>query len=161
MLLTAWNVLQWPESGRHLLLTFGGSPRARNRVRQRSEESYRQARIRLDGALIRTLADEMERLGALSDADFDWEEQFVQRQTQRQRPELRDVIDRLSAAQRRLDFEQCAADAFRAADYDRSSGGFRVLLESVGMLAGTGQYRFLTAGPDLLASLVGALSAEM
>jgi hypothetical protein len=36
-----------------------------------------------------------------------------------------------------------------------------VLLESVGALVGTGSYRYLTAGPELLAALVGALSAQM
>ena len=46
------------------------------------------------------------------------------------------------------------------ANYGRAEDGFRVLLESVGLLAGT-RYRYLTAPPDLLAALVGALSAAM
>ena len=36
-----------------------------------------------------------------------------------------------------------------------------MLLESVSALVGTGSYRYLTAGPDLLAAFVGALSAQM
>jgi len=55
-----------------------------------------------------------------------------------------------------------ARAAVEAANYSRGAeDGFRVLLESVGALVGTGSYRYLTAGPDLLAALVGALSVQM
>jgi hypothetical protein len=51
--------------------------------------------------------------------------------------------------------------AAETSTYGRASeDGFRVLLESVGMVSGT-RYRYLTAGTDLLAAMVGALSAQM
>ena len=60
------------------------------------------------------------------------------------------------------DYLKVARATIETADYSRGAeDGFRVLLESVGLLVGTGSYRYLTAGPDLLAALVGALSAQM
>ena len=53
------------------------------------------------------------------------------------------------------DFERLARLATDTADYGRAAEGFRVLLETVGVLAGTGAYRYLTAPPDLLAAMVG------
>lgn len=58
------------------------------------------------------------------------------------------------------DFLRLARASVENANYGRAEDGFRVLLESVGLLAGT-RYRYLTATPDLLATLVGALSSRM
>lgn len=51
--------------------------------------------------------------------------------------------------------------AVESANYSRAEDGFRVLLESVGLLGGGSRYRYLTATPDLLGALVGALSDQM
>ena len=58
------------------------------------------------------------------------------------------------------DYLRLARASVENANYGRAEDGFRVLLESVGLLAGT-RYRYLTATPDLLATLVGALSVRM
>ena len=44
---TAWHTLDLAQSDRYLLLTFGGPVRRENRVRQRSEQSYQDARQKL------------------------------------------------------------------------------------------------------------------
>ena len=60
------------------------------------------------------------------------------------------------------DYLRIARATIETADYSRGAeDGFRVLLESVNALVGTGSYRYLTARPDLLAAFVGALSAQM
>ncbi|MEV5446992.1 hypothetical protein AB0N23_31275, partial [Streptomyces sp. NPDC052644] len=58
------------------------------------------------------------------------------------------------------EFLRLARSSVENANYGRAEDGFRVLLESVGLIAGT-RYRYLTATPDLLAALVGALSSRM
>ena len=162
ILRTSWEVTETPESDRYLLLSFGNSPRAADAVRQRSEESYRRARIRLGEATVQTLARRMHELAEPSTV---WSGHFEKRSV------LGNVADENSAANQlerlpidatREDFLRIARAAVEVASYGRASeDGFRVLLESVGALVGTGQYRFLTASPDLLATMVGALSAEM
>lgn len=154
----AW-VTTGAESGdRHLLLVFGGPPRAENRVRQRSEASYRTARILIREATIRSLGETMAEIDASGGPPEGWMGEFEIRRAPK--PEIRAVIDALSAGGA-PDFEHLAREAFQGANYDRSGDGFRVLLESVGMLAGTGAYRYLTATPDLLGAMTGALSARM
>jgi len=60
------------------------------------------------------------------------------------------------------DYLRIARSAVEVANYSRGAeDGFRVLVESVGALVGTGAYRYFTATPDLLAAAVGALSAQM
>ena len=73
---TAWQVTSTPEAERYLLLSFGGSPRAQDPVRQRSEESYRRARIRLSDATVRTLARRMQELAEGSDR-VAWPSEFL------------------------------------------------------------------------------------
>jgi hypothetical protein len=161
---TAWRATATPASEQYLLLSFGLGARAQDPVRQRSEESYRRARIRLSEATVRTLAKRIEELDRVEHVS-DWSPEF---QTGSALGNLDD--DQSVASQlRRLprdrtddDYQRIARVAVEAANYSRGAeDGFRVLLESVGAIVGTGSYRYLTAGPDLLAALVGALSAQM
>jgi hypothetical protein len=100
----------------------------------------------------------MERIAG--EATPQWEDELANR-----RGRLSTVIDGLGALDpdvaTRDDYERLARLATDTADYGRAAEGFRVLLETVGLLAGTGAYRYLTAPPDLLAALVGALSERM
>lgn len=157
---TAWDATGTPQSERYLLLSFGGATRAQDPVRQRSEESYRRARIRLGEATVRTLARQM---GQLKDAKVvDWESEFEPRSgLAGAGPDT--VSSRLSALPLGCAHEEylkLARAAVENANYSRAEAGFRVLLQSVGLLGGT-RYPYLTATTDLLAALVGALSAEM
>ncbi|WP_273733050.1 hypothetical protein [Mycolicibacterium septicum] len=162
VLKTSWAVTDTPVDDRYLLLSFGNLPRAADAVRQRSEESYRRARIRLGEATVQTLARRMEEL---NEPSVIWSTQFEKRSA------LADVSDdnsisnqltRLPQGATRDDYLRIARAAVEVASYSRAAeDGFRVLLESVGALVGTGPYRFLTAGPDLLAAMVGALATDM
>jgi hypothetical protein len=162
ILRTAWNAIATPEADRYLLLSFGDAPRAQDAVRQRSEDSYRRARIRLNEATVRTLARRM--------CDLKETEKVSVFAGEFRDPVLADsdpasVSSQLAQLGRGADeseYLRLARLAVESANYSRSSeDGFRVLLESVGMLVGTGSYRYLTASPDLMASMVGALSARM
>jgi hypothetical protein len=159
---TAWDTISAPEADRYLLLSFSDAPRAQDPVRQKSEDSYRRARIRLNEATVRTLARRMRELKEI--------EQVTAFAGEFRDPALADsdaesVSSQLGCLPRGSgddEYLRLARLAVETANYSRSSeDGFRVLLESVGMLVGTGSYRYLTAGPDLLAAMVGALSAQM
>jgi hypothetical protein len=162
VLRTSWQVTDTPEADRYLLLSFGNSPRATDAVRQRSEESYRRARIRLGEATVQTLARRMHELAEPSTV---WSAHFEKRSALgnvADEDSTANQLSRLPLNARREDYLRIAREAVEVASYSRASeDGFRVLLESVGALVGTGQYRFLTASPELLAAMVGALSAEM
>jgi hypothetical protein len=151
---SAWEAIGAPEDQRYLLVSFAGPPRAQNRVRQGSEISYDTARIRVREAILKTLADAMSELAG--EPDVQWQEEFVSR-----RDQLADQITQLNQGAAGEDLERIAREVVAIADYSRPVGGFQGLLQTAGLLAGTGQYRFLGPGPDLLATLVGALSAEM
>ncbi|MGI8596287.1 MAG: hypothetical protein ACR2LY_03265 [Thermoleophilaceae bacterium] len=150
----SWDATEVASERRFLLLSFGGPPRAENRLRQRSEEVFRQSRLTLRLATAQTLARRMSELA--NEDGVDWDEELANR-----RERLTPVIEELRRAQDSEDFQRVARLAAETADYGRPSEGFRVLLQTIGMLTGTGRYRYLTATPDLLAALVGALSAEM
>jgi hypothetical protein len=150
----AWQVTGTDVSRRYLLLSFGGPPRAQNVLRQRSEDSFLRSLICLREATIDTLAAKMHELS--KERSIDWIGELESR-----RQQLDEVARKLRSAKTPAQFESLAREAFERATYDRSVAGFRVLLESVGMLSGTGQYRYLTATPDLLSAMVGALSADM
>jgi hypothetical protein len=155
---TAWETTDTPERDRYLLLSFGDAPRPVNRVRQRSEDTYQLARIRISEATVRTLARKMQRLA--QEGCYDWRSQFEQRRVER----FDDVIAELRHLTPDETFDEyvrLARTAAEQATYGRAGEGFRVLLESIGMLAGTGAYRYLTAPPDILSAFVGALSARM
>lgn len=151
---TAWRAADTPEPERFLLLCFGGPPRAENRIRQRAETAYQQARLRLRQATVATLAQAMERIAR--EGEVDWDDELENR-----RDRMRPVIDGLDSAQVSDDYERLARLATETADYGRAAEGFRVLLDTIGLLAGTGAYRYTTATPELLAALVGALSHRM
>lgn len=157
---TAWEATGTPAPERYLLLSFGGVTRAQDPVRQRSEESYRRARIRLGEATVRTLAQQMQQLKGARVVD--WESEFEPR-SGLAGAGADTVSSRLSALPPGCPEEEylkLARAATESANYSRAEAGFRVLLQSVGLLGGT-RYPYLTASTDLLAALVGALSAQM
>ena len=153
-LTVAWDAIEAPQEQRYLLLSFAGPPRPENRVRQGSEASFDTARIRVREAILRTLADAMSELA--DEPGVQWHEEFVSR-----RDQLADQIAQLEDGARGEDLDRVAREIVAVADYSRPVGGFQGLLQTAGLLAGTGQYRYLGPGPDLLATLVGALSARM
>jgi hypothetical protein len=103
--------------------------------------------------MIATLAESASDLAGEFD-EMDWDIQFERRSG------LDAVAVELSSAQEQADFMRLAGLAFeesRGAGYNRPVDAFRVLLESIELLSGTGQYRYLRAEPDLLAALAGAI----
>ncbi|MCP3782941.1 hypothetical protein NLX85_06125 [Micromonospora sp. A3M-1-15] len=156
----AWETTSTPEEDRFLLLSFGRGPRAQDRVRQRSEESYRRARIRLNEATISTLARRMREL--VGEKTVAWDEEFEKRSrlVENRADSVSHQLTQLTADSPDEEFLRLARTSVENANYGRAEDGFRVLLESVGLIAGT-RYRYLTATPDLLAALVGALSSRM
>lgn len=157
---TAWDTTETPGGERYLLLSFGDGPRARDRVRQQSEESFRRARLRLSEATVSALANTMHALA--KEGDVDWGGEFEKRSKLGlgQPNSVSQQLGALDAASPYSEFHRLAVMAVESANYGRAEDGFRVLFESVGLLSGT-RYRYLTATPDLLAALVGALSANM
>jgi len=159
---TAWTTTNTPAADQFLLLSFGNTPRPLDPVRQRSEDSYRKARIRLSEATVGTLA---RRMSELHREGVDWASQFQTGSALRAEDDDNSIANQLAHLAPDADndnFLHIARAAVEVANYSRGAeDGFRVLLESIGSLVGTGAYRYLTAGPDLLAALVGALSAQM
>jgi len=160
VLQTAWNVTVAPAEQRFLLLSLGDASRATDPVRQRSEDTYRRARIRLSEATVLTLARRMRELSAERTAD--WAPEFEPRSglSNADDESVSSQLAKLHHPAGHEDYLRLARTSVENANYGRAEDGFRVLLESVGLLAGT-RYRYLTAPPDLLAALVGALSARM
>ncbi|MET8832786.1 hypothetical protein ABZV78_02555 [Micromonospora sp. NPDC004540] len=157
----AWDATSTPEEDRFLLLSFGGGPRAQDRVRQRSEESYRRARIRLNEATVSTVARIMRQL--VEKKTVAWGQEFEKRSKldqDKSEDGLLHQLAKLNARSSDDEYLRLARTSVESANYGRAEDGFRVLLESVGLVAGT-RYRYLTATPDLLAALVGALSSQM
>lgn len=150
----AWEAIDAPDVARHLLLALAGPERQEDRTRLRSERSYSDARTAIRWATVETIALRMRELDA--EGDVDWAAELEGRTARL----LEDAVVaplRLGGA----DFHRLAQLAFENANYDRSGEGFRVLIESIGMSAGGTRYRYLSATPDLLSALVGALSREM
>lgn len=163
VLRTAWEVTGTPQADRYLLLSFGASPRSQDPVRQRSEESYRRARIRLAEATVSTLSRRMRELRE-NEKVVAFSGEFRDRglADTSDSQSISNQLGRLPAGASEKDYLRLARLAVEGSNYSRSSeDGFRVLLESIGMLVGTGSYRYLTASPDLLAAMVGALSKDM
>ncbi|WP_232423251.1 hypothetical protein [Mycobacterium sp. 155] len=162
LLRAAWDRSSTPEADRYLLLSFSDAPRAQDPVRQRSEDSYRHARIRLNEATVRTLAQRMRELKETENVTV-FSGEFRDRALADSDPSsVSSQLASLADGSGDDEYLRLARLAVETANYSRSSeDGFRVLLESVGMLVGTGSYRYLTASPDLLAAMVGALSAQM
>lgn len=137
----AWQATSTPAEQQALLLAVAGPSRPDDRVRLRSERSYAEARMALLHAR----------------GGIDWSAEVDGRTRRRlDVPVIQPY--RPAAAQ---DFQRTAQLVFENANYNRPGDGVRVLLESIGMSAGGTRYRYLSASPDLLAALVGALSHEM
>ena len=152
---TAWEATATPTRERFLLLSFAGPPRAENRVRQRSEAAFASARIRLREAILAQLATDIRRLE--QEGVSTWQEEFITRRGQL-RSQIRE-LDRGELSDN--DVDRLAREIVDEADYGRPVGGFTNLIQTAGLLAGTGQYRYLTATPELFSALVGALSSRM
>jgi hypothetical protein len=88
---------------------------------------------------------------------IDWDSEL----DNRTRDVLEDAVVQPYRTSATPDLGALAQRVFETASYGRASEGFRVLLESIGMSAGGTRYRYLSASPDLLGALVGALSSEM
>ena len=162
MLEVGWQVLDFPDEERYLLLSLGDTPRAQDVVRKRSEETYRRARIILSEATVRTLARRMKELREGEGIDSFAGEFTDKRLIQNEPASIANQLARLEPGCGDGEYLRLARLAAESANYSRGSeDGFRVLLESVGMLVGTGAYRYLTASTDLLAAMVGALSSRM
>lgn len=149
----SWEAIGTPGAQRYLLLTYTPEVRRRNRVRIASEASYQAARQSIAQAMINTLAASAARL-AEGDGTVDWDVQFERRSG------LDAIAEQLADADEPDEFTRLAGLAFeesRGAGYSRPVDAFRVLLESVDLLIGTGQYRFLRAEPELLEALAGAV----
>src|SRR5262249_234565 len=116
-------------------------------------------RIRFREARVRAWARRMQDLGG---EVTDWAAEFEPRSglSTAEDDGVASQLARLRHPADREEYLRLARTAVENANYGRAEDGFRVLLESVGLLAGT-RYRYLTAPPDLLAALVGALSADM
>lgn len=151
----SWAITGLPEAQQHLLLSFGGPPRSENRVRQRSEGALNGARIQVREAILSTLAETMRELAR--EPGTVWPDEFVGRRGQLSSPIAKLDAGLTDAAS----YDQVAREIVDEADYDRPVLGFTGLLQTGGLIAGTGQYRYLTASPELFAALVGALSADM
>jgi hypothetical protein len=130
----AWKATDTPAQDRFLLLSFGGLARAADPVRQRSEDSYRRARIRLGEATVLTLASRMQELA--TEKGVVWASEFEPR-SRLNGAEDDSISSQLARLPHGSPFEEylrLARTAVENANYSRSEDGFRVLLDSVGLL---------------------------
>jgi hypothetical protein len=152
----AWDITNTGSTERFILLSISGATaRSENFTRLKSEESYNQCRRRLREAMTTTLQDGMIQLFA-TDPHLDWSNELENRRNRLER-----WIHELEGARTPDAFIDIAVGIIEDGSYDRPRDGFRVLAESIGLLHGTGSYRYFTATPDLLESLVGALANRM
>ena len=153
---SSWNATDTPARHRFFLASYTPEER-RNNIRVFSETTYRTARLKLTQAIVAHLAQTMRDI-ANSRPPADWADYFEPRSN------LQTVATTLNRAGVGADFAFEAERAYELASgggYGRPSDAFRVLLESVDLLVGTGQYRYLRIGPELLASMVGAVWPHM
>lgn len=151
----AWDVTDVPKERQVVLLAIAGPDRQSDRTRLLSERSFADARHTINGATIRTIETVMRELH--EGGGIDWDTEL----DKRTRAVLEDAVVRPYRGGGSPDLGALAQRVFETASYGRASEGFRVLLESIGMSAGGTRYRYLSASPDLLGALVGALSSEM
>jgi hypothetical protein len=152
-LVSSWDAIEAPRESRFLLLSFAADERKENEVRVASEMSYQGARQQITQAIITQLGRRAEKISQ-EESNPDWDAKFEKRAG------LDEIAARFAAASEPAEFQDLAGLVYeesRGSGYGRPVDAFRVLLESVGLLHGTGQYRYLRAGPDLLAALVGAV----
>jgi hypothetical protein len=153
----AWERSDTPERQRYLLLACQPmAERRRDFVRQYSEESWNAARRRLAEASVRTLSD----LFAAQPENTEWEKAIGIR-GEAQSDRMKPVLDILKNNPSGAAYTRAAELAFEAMDYSRAADGVRVLIESLELVSGGGQYKYLRPRPPLLAALVGALWDEM
>jgi serine/threonine protein kinase len=148
-----WDAIETPPESRFLLLSFSSDERKENEVRIASEASYQSARQQITQAIITQLGCRAAQI-AQEEKTPDWDTKFEKR------AKLDEIASRFATASEPTEFQELAGLVFeesRGSGYGRPVDAFRVLLESVGLLHGTGQYRYLRAGPDLLGALVGAV----
>ncbi|HEV2857954.1 MAG TPA: serine/threonine-protein kinase [Solirubrobacterales bacterium] len=149
----SWEAIDAPIESRYLLLSFAVEERKENYVRMASEGSYQSARQQITQAMITELGRRAQEISE-TEAQPEWSFQFEKR------ARLDEIADRFEQALDTADFQELAGLVFeesRGSGYGRPVDAFRVLMESVGLLHGTGQYRYLRPGPDLLAALIGAV----
>lgn len=154
----SWEATATPQRQRFLLASYAPEERRGNRIRIFSEASYRSGRQKVAQAIIAGLAEAMRIVADTKPPAADWADYFEPRSR------LDAVATTLNDASRPPDFAREAERAYELASgggYGRPSDAFRVLLESVDLLVGTGQYRYLRVGPELLSSMVGALSPSL
>jgi len=154
----SWETTLTPTEQRFLLASYTPEERRNNRVRVFSEASYRNARQKISQAIIATLAEAMREVSETKPPNVDWADYFEPRSR------LEAVAAALNVANGSTGFGHEAERAYELASgggYGRPSDAFRVLLESVDLLVGTGQYRYLRLGPELLAGMVGALTPSL
>lgn len=154
----SWDATATPGRQRFLLASYTPEVRRDNRIRIFSEGSYRGARQKVSQAIVAGLADAMRDVAENKPPAADWADYFEPRSR------LDAVAASLNKANGSPDFAREAERAYELASgggYGRPSDAFRVLLESVDLLVGTGQYRYLRMGPELLASMVGAVAPSL
>jgi hypothetical protein len=136
----SWDATATPSRQRFLLASYTPEERRNNRVRIFSEASYRSARQKVSQAIIAALADAMRAIAETKPPGAGWAGYFEPRS------KLDAVAATLNAAGGSADYAREAEHAYELASgggYGRPSDAFRVLLESVDLLVGTGQYRYL------------------
>jgi hypothetical protein len=160
MLNSAWTAAQTPPESRYLVVCHAPQERADNRARVLSEDSYRAANQTLTRGL---LAGLRERMKHYSEAGGEWSRFFLARADGDRRsktgPYYEDLAQEIADCDPdRVDFDAFANRAFDAPGdgYARPIGALRVMLESCGLVAGEGRWRYMRATPSLLAAMVAA-----
>lgn len=147
----AYQVAGTSNEQQYLVVCVGGPRRPENFSRQASELSLEHARRTIREALVETIAETIVRLRI--EKDIAWNQEFEKRS------KLDDLSERLGdASESALDL---AREIFERGTYERTDDAFRRLLNSIGILGGSGAYRYIEGTPDLLSLLVYALSSEM
>jgi serine/threonine protein kinase len=150
----SWQASATAPAQRYLLLTYAPEARRENRVRIASEASYQAARQTIIQALIATIAKRGAELS--QEPGIDFESQFEKRSA------LGPVAEEMQALAPGdpAAYAPVAGRVYEEAKgggYGRPADAFRVVLESLEMLNGTGAYRWLRAGPDLLGAMIAAV----
>jgi len=161
LLKTAWSKARTPAEHQYLALCHAPQERAQNRLRVISEASYQTAAQTLTRALLAELRRQMEEFFAATGGSLDWNDFFLTRSSQDGSAVTKRYYEALIAelqSQQAPDFDYFAGRAFDAPGdgFVRPIGAFRVMLESCGLLTGSGRWRYLRATPSLLSALVAA-----
>jgi hypothetical protein len=152
ILCRSWEASAIPTRQRYLLLTYAPEERRNNRVRIAGEASYLAARQAITQALITTLGRRAAELAADGENLL---EQFEGRSN------LNEIAIEMAGVEPEdtVSFAMLAGRVYEEAKgggYGRPVDAFRVLLESIALLTGTGAYRWLRAQPELLGAMISA-----